>query len=98
PAPRVPRLRTAWPIIIAAVVLNGLLVIDQELIIPQMIPKLIRSHDEIQQTSVKTFPIRAMQDEGNGLLNAARYHPPVEGSSASMEMLDVINFDKHFMP
>ena len=94
----VPLLRTAFPIIIAAVVLNVLLVVDQELVIPQMIPRLTRKHDEIQQTSTHSFPIRAMQDEQNGLLIAARYHYPSDTTPAWMEMLDVIQFDEHFMP
>src|SRR5439155_12783489 len=76
----VPLLRTAMPIILAAMVLNVLLVIDQELLIPQIIPKLVRKHDEIQQSGGggKSFVVRAMQDDADGLLNAARYHPPTE--------------------
>src|SRR4029079_12631483 len=46
----VPLLRTAMPIIIAAVVLNVLLIVDQEMVIPQIIPQLVRKHDEIQST------------------------------------------------
>src|SRR3954466_8721734 len=65
----VPLLRTAMPIIIAAIVLNVLLIVDQEVVIPRIIPQLVRKHDEIQSTNVKTFPIRAMQDESHGLLN-----------------------------
>ena len=94
----VPLLRTAMPIILAAVVLNALLVVDQEVIIPQMIPKLIRKHDEVQQTTAHTFSIRAMQDEERGLLNAARYHPAGDNSPAWMEQMDVIEFDEKFMP
>ena len=95
----VPLLRTAAPIILAGVVLNVLLIADQELIIPQMIPQLIRKHDEVQQaTSTKTFPVRAMQDETNGLLNVARYHPPTRENEAWMEQVDVIRFDEHFVP
>ena len=94
----VPLLRTAMPIIIAAMVLNVLLVVDQELLIPQMIPKLVRKHDELQQTNLKTFAVRAMQDESHGLLNVARYHPPAEHENAWMEQVDVIQFDESFMP
>src|SRR5271170_6224484 len=43
----VPLLRVAAPVILVAVILNGLLLIDQELIIPEMIPKLIREHGEV---------------------------------------------------
>jgi lipopolysaccharide export system permease protein len=94
----VPLLRTAMPIIIAAMVLNVLLVVDQELVIPQMIPKLVRKHDELQQTNLKTFAVRGMQDESRGLLNVARYHPPAERENAWMEQVDVIEFDESFMP
>ncbi len=95
----VPLLRTAFPIIIAAVFLNVLLVVDQELIIPTMIPKLTRKHDEIQQATSHAFPVRAMQDETNGLLNVARYHPQSDTTRAWMEQVDVIEFDRDtFMP
>ena len=39
----------AMPIIIAALVLQVLLVVDQEMLVPEMIPKLVRKHDELQQ-------------------------------------------------
>jgi lipopolysaccharide export system permease protein len=94
----VPLLRTAMPIIIAAMVLNVLLVVDQELIIPGMIPKLTRKHDEISQTGAKAFSVRAMQDEDNGLLCAGRYYPPTEQTQAWMEQIDVIEVDEGFMP
>lgn len=94
----VPLLRTAMPIIIAAMVLNVLLVVDQELLVPQMIPKLTRKHDEINQNAARTFAIRAMQDESNGLLNAARFHPATAQAPAWMEQVDLIQFDDQFMP
>src|SRR5215213_2005379 len=68
----VPLLRTAMPIIIAGMVLSVLLFVDQGLLIPRMIPKLVRKHDEIQQTgggAAKSFAVRSMQDEQRGLLN-----------------------------
>ena len=94
----VPLLRTAMPIIIAAVVLNVLLIVDQEMVIPQIIPQLVRKHDEIQSTNVKTFPIRAMQDEQHGLLNVARYHPAAGGTPPWLEVVDVIEYDDAFAP
>src|SRR3712207_4635393 len=45
----VPLLRVAMPIIIASGVLNALLIGDQELIIPRMIPQLSRSHDDLSK-------------------------------------------------
>src|SRR4051794_24045568 len=94
----VPLLRTAMPIILAAMVLNVLLVVDQELLIPQMIPKLVRKHDELSQTSLRTFPVRAMQDEASGLLNVARYHPGSETTQPWMEIVDVIERDDQALP
>jgi lipopolysaccharide export system permease protein len=72
----VPLLRIASPIIIVALVLNGLLLLDQELLIPQIIPKLVRSKQEAgQATASKEFQIPAMQDDHNAVLNVARYRP-----------------------
>jgi lipopolysaccharide export system permease protein len=72
----VPLLRIASPIIIVALILNGLLLLDQELLIPQIIPKLVRSKQEAgQETASKEFQIPAMQDDKNGVLNVARYRP-----------------------
>jgi lipopolysaccharide export system permease protein len=95
----VPLLRTAMPIVIAAVVLNVLLIIDQEALIPNMIPQIARKHDEIQSdAAAKTFPIRAMQDDQHELLNAARYHPGSAHNPPWMEVVDIIKYDDAFMP
>ena len=70
----VPLLRVASPIIIVALVLNGLLLLDQELLIPSIIPKLVRSRQEAgQETTTKDYQIPAMQDDRYGVLNVARY-------------------------
>ena len=72
----VPLLRVASPIIIVSLVLNGLLLLDQELLIPSIIPKLVRSRQEAgQETTTKDYQIPAMQDERNAVLNVARYRP-----------------------
>jgi lipopolysaccharide export system permease protein len=72
----VPLLRIASPIIICALVLNGLLLLDQELLIPAIIPKLSRERQDAgrEETSAAS-QIAAMQDENNGVLNVARYKP-----------------------
>ena len=72
----VPLLRIASPIIIVALILNGLLLLDQELLIPEIIPKLVRSRQEAgQETTTKDFQIPAMQDDKEAVLNVARYRP-----------------------
>lgn len=93
----VPLLRVAMPIIIAALVLNVLLIVDQELLIPRMIPMLIREHDEVEAVS-KAFPIGGLQDDEGRLLVAARYNPPTDERPATMELLSVIARDGDLRP
>ncbi len=72
----VPLLRVAFPIIVVGIVLNALMLADQELLIPSIIPKLVRSRQEAgQETTSKFFQIPAMQDDHNAVLNVARYVP-----------------------
>jgi len=93
----VPLLRVSAPIIFASLGLNVLLFADQEALIPTMIPKLIRSHDEIQQgvsRFSKGFPIQAMQDADGSLLMASRFTPATEQDPvAHMQDFDVIERD-----
>ena len=87
----VPLLRIAAPIVLAALVLNALLLVDQELLIPRMIPKLVREHDEIHKEAKTYFAVECMQDEENGLLRATRYYPNVGlNNPPRMEVVDVI--------
>src|SRR4051794_11426040 len=85
----VPLLRVAMPIIIAGIVLNGLLIADQELVIPQMIPKLTRSHDEMHMAQAKSFPLMAMQDDRHSLVRVGKYTPPGEDKPAIMQTIDI---------
>jgi lipopolysaccharide export system permease protein len=87
----VPLLRVAAPVILVAVVLNGLLLVDQELIIPEMIPKLIRDHEDVHGNQRNYYYIEAMQDSGSGLIYTARYFPhPTGDEPPYMLDLDVI--------
>src|SRR4051794_23107572 len=83
----VPLLRIAAPIIIASVILNALLIVDQELVIPTLIPKLTRSHNEMHGSS-RHFSVEMIQDENNALLRAARF-VPAGPQSPRPTMLDV---------
>ena len=82
----VPILRMTVPIIVAAVVLNGLLIVDQELVLPRMIPKLVRKHDEIHRSAGRQFQITPMPVDENSELLASLYDPAV----LTMEDLDVV--------
>jgi lipopolysaccharide export system permease protein len=85
----VPLLRVAMPIIVAGMVLNGLLIADQELVIPTMIPKLTRSHDEMHRTDAKSFPILAMQDDRHSLVRVGKYTPATDKSPPTMQIVDI---------
>jgi lipopolysaccharide export system permease protein len=90
----VPLLRVAMPIILAGVVLNVLVIVNQELIIPNIAGKLSRDRDEISSTGTDSSPIRAMQDEQNSLLFAARYTPPSTTRPAEMLFVDVLEHNE----
>jgi lipopolysaccharide export system permease protein len=94
----VPLLRIAAPIIIASVVLNALLIVDQELLIPALIPKLTRSHTEMHSSS-RQFSVEMIQDENNALLRAARFIPagPKSGRPTMLDV-DVLERDERLMP
>jgi lipopolysaccharide export system permease protein len=86
----VPLLRVAMPIIIAGVIVNGLMIADQEIVIPRIMHKLTRDHDDLTRSDAKAFDIRGMQDNYGALLYAGRFTPPAEGRAATMEVVDII--------
>ncbi len=88
----VPLLRTAMPIILAAVVLNVLLVVDQELLIPNMVSQITRKHDEVQQVGREPMRSNRCRMTRTGFC-ASRYHPSTAHSPAWMEYMDVIQRD-----
>src|SRR5437868_5526108 len=93
----VPLLRVSLPIIIAALVLNCLTWADQELVIPNMIHKLTRTHDYGTEADSQSFRIDAMRAEDGAKLFAARYHPNAQ-RPPKMEMLSIIEQDENLRP
>jgi lipopolysaccharide export LptBFGC system permease protein LptF len=92
----VPMLRIAQPVIIIAVLLNGLLVLDQEVILPQMIPKLVRTQDEIHKEVADTsYAIKSMPVDQQSVLVAARYFPSTPKQPAHMQYMDVLERNSH---
>jgi lipopolysaccharide export system permease protein len=92
----VPLLRMALPIIIAAVVLNGILLIDQEVIVPAIIPKLMRSHNEAGQEVANSFQIGAMQDDNHDILQAAKFFP--DPKAPYMKEVQIIECNDRMLP
>jgi lipopolysaccharide export system permease protein len=91
----VPLMRIASPIILCAVILSGLVVVDQEAIIPRMIPELTQKYD-MEKTDA--YAIAPMQDNDNNLLLASRFYPPTAHGPARMEAVDIIHHDASFQP
>lgn len=95
----VPMLRIALPVLVAGAALNlALLPLVQEAVIPRIIPKLLRAPDQIAQQSTRSYPIRALQDETNALLLAARYTPGGGAQTPRMEHFDLIERNERFEP
>lgn len=92
----VPLLRVAMPIILTSLVLNGVLWVDQEMVIPRIIPKLIRSHDWGSDTDGHAWTISAMRDDRGGKLFASRYYPLEQ--PPRMEHLSVVVVDERNRP
>jgi lipopolysaccharide export system permease protein len=90
--------RIALPIIVAGVALNVLLVADQEMVVPRILPKLIRTHEEMHIPTPKTYSVQFMLDKNNGLFNAALYTPPTDTTPATAEYIDVVERDSDMLP
>jgi len=95
----VPLLRVAAPIIIVSVLLNALVLVDTEMVIPQMIPKLNRKHEDVRASYNinRPFPLRMFDDQHN-LITAGKYIPRTKSEPAQMENITVILRNAQFQP
>lgn len=92
----VPLLRVAMPIILASIVLQGLVWVDQEYLIPSIIPKLIRSHDHKNRVDTKSYEIQALRDDAGGKVFAGRYFPNQD--PPRIVAFDVVYQDENYRP
>jgi len=63
--------RVIGPVVFLAVLLTGALVIDQELIIPQLADKLVRSHDAIP--GQESYDVKFISDGNGSLICSQRF-------------------------
>lgn len=83
-------LRIAFPILIMGAIINLVfLPITQELIIPNVIHKLVQKHDDLGRDGV-SYPVQAMQDGPTRLLNAGRFFPATDRTAARMIDVELI--------
>lgn len=65
--------RVATPIVLASLALNGLLVLDQEVLLPAVAPKLARERDDVE--GVRSYGIWAVRDGEDRILSALFFSP-----------------------
>ncbi len=63
--------RTIWPVIFLSLILTGLLVTNQELVIPALADKLVRRHDAIP--GQESYDVRFINDKKGSLIFSRRF-------------------------
>lgn len=77
--------RVVVPIVLCSLVLSGLIVLDQELLIPQVADKLVRSRDDTMATNA--FQVRLMPDSAGSIWFSNRYQPTENKMDAPLVLL-----------
>jgi lipopolysaccharide export system permease protein len=91
----IPLQRVALPVVLIGMIVNiVLLPINQELIIPRMIPQLMRDVDDLSKRSRDSFRVTGIVDDDNRLLAVGRYTAQQVDAPPKMEYVDVIERDK----
>lgn len=67
--------RVAAPVIVAACIINGLTLLDQELVIPRLIDKLTRKASELKTIKGRAFAVHYAKDSKGNLISAAEFDP-----------------------
>ena len=67
--------RIAMPFIVVSMGLGVLQIANQELILPQIAPLLLRTHQHASQEAVDAFPVKFTDDASGMLLQAASFDP-----------------------
>jgi lipopolysaccharide export system permease protein len=80
--------RLAMPIILAGLVMNGLLVFDQEILLPSIAPKLARPRDNVE--GARTWDLWCLKDR-DGRLFSARKFSPKEQEIAGLTVIERFN-------
>ncbi len=90
----IPLQRIALPVVLIGAIVNlVLLPINQELLIPRMIPQLMRDVDDLSRTGRDAFTVTGIADEENRLLSVSRFTPARAESQPKMEYVDIFEYD-----
>lgn len=71
-------LRVAMVFLAGAFLLNLVQVVNGELVVPRLAPRLLRHHDAILRSGIERFEVPLTRDGGNALLRAASFDPASE--------------------
>jgi lipopolysaccharide export system permease protein len=94
----VPLVRAAAPIILmASTIIIVLGPIDQELVIPNIIHKLLRERNRLSGDQARSFQVR-MRDSDGRIVMASKFTPAGTSRPARFEHLDIIETDEGFRP
>ena len=66
--------RVAWPIVVAAFVLNLLHLVNSNIILPKLAPALVQSHGDLETEGETFFPIPLTKDGRGAILHAPAYN------------------------
>jgi lipopolysaccharide export system permease protein len=86
----VPLLRIAMPIVLSCVVLTGLVAVVQEMVVPNIIPKLTREASDMGRETGKSFQVNSLQDGQGNILRVSRFIPGSSLNPPTMIEMDVI--------
>ena len=68
--------RVVWPIIVMAMLMGGLIILDQELLIPPVAHKLTPDRDDLEGS--KSFAVRLLSDSNGTVWYSGRFWPASE--------------------
>jgi len=81
--------RLAVPFLAAAFALNVVQLLNQELILPRLAPRLIRSHGDLERESVGAFAVPLTRHNEHHLIQSPRFNPV----TATMERPTILERD-----
>ena len=65
--------RVVWPIVFCSMLMGGVIILDQELILPRIAPKLILQRDGSDERSGRAFGVAAATDRFRTVWNSPRF-------------------------
>ncbi len=86
--------RIAWPIIVTSMLLSGLIIIDQELLIPRVAARLVRDRDDVGGRGKLGYPIALMVDSSQ----TAWYSPELKHDTQDIQEAYACFRNKKLMP